>query len=233
MNIYFLLEGRSTEKKIYESWLKYLLPELTKVQHYYQANYNNYCLVSANGYPSIIHDYIPDAIEKIKETDKYNYLVICIDAEEETAVSKKQEIENFISQKDLRLKLGKVKLISIIQNRCIETWLLGNRKMFHSRQPLEKSLSDYAKYYDVSVKDPELMGNYSQDYNHAQFHCSYLKEIFKAKKISYTKKNPGEAKNKSYLDELTKRFRLEPEHLQTFQDFIEFCQMIKKELSFE
>ncbi len=47
--------------------------------------------------------------------------------------------------------------------------------MFDSRQPLEKPLSDYAQYYDVSVKNPELMANYSQNYNHAKFHCSYLK----------------------------------------------------------
>ncbi|MEB3342355.1 hypothetical protein [Okeania sp.] len=56
--------------------------------------------------------------------------------------------------------------------------------MFDSRQPL----SDYVKYYDVSVEDPELMGNYNQDYNDAQFHFSYLKEIFIAKNISYAKK---------------------------------------------
>ncbi|MDJ0515669.1 MAG: hypothetical protein QNJ74_05160 [Trichodesmium sp. MO_231.B1] len=233
MNIYFLLEGRSTEKKIYESWLTHLLPELTKVKLDHQANHNNYCLVSANGYPSIIHEYIPDAIKKLPETDKYNYLVICLDAEEETVASKKQEIEDFIVKNDLSLKLEKVKPISIIQNRCIETWLLGNRKMFDSRQPLEKPLSDYAQYYDVSVKDPELMGNYSQDYNHPQFHLLYLKEIFKAKKINYSKKNSGKARNESYLDELKKRVVSEPEHLKTFQYFIDFCEMIKKELSFE
>ncbi|MDJ0555180.1 MAG: hypothetical protein QNJ68_12210 [Microcoleaceae cyanobacterium MO_207.B10] len=233
MNIYFLLEGRSTEKKNYQSWLKYLLPELTKVKLYHQANHNNYCLVSAHGYPSIIHEYIPDAIAKIQETDKYNYLVICLDAEEETVASKKQEIENFIVKNDLRLKLGKVKPISIIQNRCIETWLLGNRKMFDSRQPLEKPLSDYAQYYDVSVKDPELMGNYSQDYNHAQFHFSYLKEIFAAKNTYYSKKNPRDAQSQSYLDELINRLTSDLEHLKTFQYFIDFCQKIKKELSVE
>ncbi|MGD1808002.1 hypothetical protein ACP6PL_21565 [Dapis sp. BLCC M126] len=230
MNIYFLLEGK-TEKKIYGAWLQYLLPELTKVQHYHQVKHNDYCLVSAYGYPSILGEYLLNAVEKIQEIDKYNYLVICLDADEETVASKKQEIENVIVEKDLRLKLGEVELVSIIQNRCIETWLLGNRKMFDSRKPLEKPLSDYAQYYDVSVKDPELMGNYSQDYNHAQFHFSYLKEIFKAKKINYSKKNPGEAKNESYLDELKKRVALEAEHLKSFKYFIDFCQMIKKELS--
>ncbi len=86
------------------------------------------------------------------------------------------------------------------------------------------------KYYDVSVEDPELMSNYSQDYNHAKFHYSYLKAIFAAKKIRYAKKNPRDAKEKYYLDELKNRITSEPEHLKTFQYFIDFCQMIKKEL---
>ncbi len=231
MNIYFLLEGRSTEKKIYESWLNYLLPELTKVKFYHQVNHNNYCLVSAHGYPSIIHEYIPDAIEKMQETDKYNYLVICIDAEAETVEIKRQEIEDFIVDNDLRLKLGNIKPISIIQNRCIETCLLGNKKMFDSRQPLAKPLSDYVKYYDISSKDPELMGNYSEAYNHAKFHFSYLQKIFAARNIRYTKKYPRDAQNESYLDELIKRATSESEHLKSFQKFIDFCNMIKQELS--
>ena len=230
MNIYFLLEGRSTEKKIYSSWLNYLLPELTKVKYYHQVARNNYCLVSAHGYPSIIHEYIPDAIEKIRETGKYSYLVICIDAEEETVESKIKEIDDFIVQNNLNLELGNVKFIPIIQNRCIETWLLGNRKMFNSRQPLSNPLLDYVKYYDVSIEDPELMGNYSQDYNHAEFHYLYLKEIFSARNSSYSKKLPRDAQNKSYLDELIKRVEDETEHLKTFQNFINFCWMIKQQL---
>ncbi|MGB3512245.1 MAG: hypothetical protein WBA93_24010 [Microcoleaceae cyanobacterium] len=104
--------------------------------------------------------------------------------------------------------------------------------MFDSRQPLEKPLLDYVQYYDVSVKNPELMGNYSQDYNHAEFHYLYLKEIFVARNSSYSKKLPKDAQNQSYLDELIKRVEDEPEHLKTFQNFIEFCCMIKQQLSY-
>ncbi|MGB3512246.1 MAG: hypothetical protein WBA93_24015 [Microcoleaceae cyanobacterium] len=46
MNIYFLLEGRSTEKKIYASWLNYLLADLKKVKFYHQVDKYNYCLFS-------------------------------------------------------------------------------------------------------------------------------------------------------------------------------------------
>ncbi|GAL93420.1 MULTISPECIES: hypothetical protein [Microcystis] len=42
MNIYFLVEGRSTEKKLYTAWLTHLIPEIERVDFYDQANHNNY-----------------------------------------------------------------------------------------------------------------------------------------------------------------------------------------------
>ncbi len=145
MNIYFLLEGRSTEKKVYGAWLQYLLPEFQRVKFYDDAQDRNYFLISAHGYPSIIHEYIPDAINRIKETGQYQYLVVCLDAEEDTVESKKQEIDDFI--KNSQTELGSIKLIPIIQNRCIETWFLGNRKMFDSRQTnIQIPLAEYVRY---------------------------------------------------------------------------------------
>ncbi len=32
MNIYFLVEGKRTERKVYPAWLSYILPELKQVQ---------------------------------------------------------------------------------------------------------------------------------------------------------------------------------------------------------
>ncbi|MGB3513578.1 MAG: hypothetical protein WBA93_31095 [Microcoleaceae cyanobacterium] len=103
--------------------------------------------------------------------------------------------------------------------------------MFNSRLPLAISLSDYVKYDDVSIKDPELVGNYGEDYNHVRFHFLSLQKIFAPKNIRYTKKYLRDAQNQFYLDELTKRVTSESEHLKTFQHFIGFCNMIKQELS--
>jgi len=228
MNIYFLVEGRSTEKKIYPKWLKHLVPKLKKVDHYNQVEGNSYYLISGNGYPAIISDGIPNAVDKITEVSTYDYLVICIDADEDTVEERKNYIYDFIEKN--KIELGKTKLILIIQNRCIETLLLGNRKMFDSRQPQEEPLSSYAKYYDVSQYDPELMGDYDGS-NHAKFHGSYLKEVFKAKNLSYTKKFPGEAQKEHYLDQLLKRIDEKSEHLQTFQSFIQFCEMINRKIN--
>mgnify|MGYP005843238925 CR=1 FL=1 len=107
---------------------------------------------------------------------------------------------------------------------------MGNRRIFNSRQPLELPLSDYANYYDVSQADPEKMGQYKMR-NHADFHLKYLQAIFQARKTEYTKRSPGDAKEKYYLEQLQKRVKDESTHLQTFQNFLNFCAMIKKEIS--
>ncbi|MFN5892544.1 MAG: hypothetical protein ACK45Z_07910, partial [Dolichospermum sp.] len=83
MNIYFLVEGRRTEKKIYPAWLQYLIPQLQKVEYYDQVQENNYYLISGKGYPSILGDHLENALEKIQEKNNYDYLVLCVDADEE------------------------------------------------------------------------------------------------------------------------------------------------------
>lgn len=230
MNIYFLVEGRHTEKKIYPEWLKHLIPELKKVDYYDQVKDNNYYLISGKGYPSILGDHLVNAVDKIQKTKNYDYLVLCVDADEETVEQRINYINNYIQEQNF--DLGKTKVVIIIQNRCIETWLLGNNKIFDSRQPHEEPLSSYVKYYDVSVNDPELMGKYDRA-SYGDFHYEYLKQIFAAKKVKsleYTKKDPGEAKEEYYLKQLIKRIENNHGHLKTLANFIKFCQKIRQEI---
>jgi hypothetical protein len=91
---------------------------------------------------------------------------------------------------------------------------------------LEKLLNEYVSYYDVSQDDPELMGKYNHEY-HADFHLSYLKEIFKVKGQNYHKTRPQQAQENHYLEQLLKRIQEKPEQMQTFRKFIEFCNSIK------
>lgn len=227
MNIYFLVEGNSTEKKIYPQWLTYLIPELKRVQYYDQVQNNNYYLISGEGYPAILHDGLDNAVDKIQETNNYDYLVICIDADEDPVNEKITYVQQFIEEKNINL--GKTKIKVIVQNRCIETWLLGNKRLFDSRQPLEIPLLDYVNYYDISQKDPEKMGCFNMR-NHADFHFQYLREIFNAKNIVYSKQRPGEATKQYYLEQLQERTRNYPTHLETFQDFLRFCKMIRSRI---
>ncbi len=85
---------------------------------------------------------------------------------------------------------------------------------------------DYVNYYDVSQSDPEEMGKYEMR-NHADFHYEYLREVFRSRNTTYSKKNPKNAKERYYFDELQKRVQAQPQDLQTFQLFLEFCERIK------
>ncbi|MBA3922589.1 MAG: hypothetical protein H0X31_13185, partial [Nostocaceae cyanobacterium] len=113
----------------------------------------------------------------------------------------KQEVEEFFA--DNKLNLGITQLKVIVQNRCIETWFLGNSKIY-SRQPQSQALLDYTRYYNISTDYPELMGKY--DYGvYAAFHEAYLKELFFAKNMQYSKTKPRDVQKEYYLKELQNR----------------------------
>jgi hypothetical protein len=224
MNLYFIVEGK-TESKVYPSWLNYLLPELQRVNNYAKAQTNNYFLISGNGYPSL-YQQVEDAVEEINISQKYNYLIICTDSDENSIEYMQQEICDFFRENKLCLRNTRLKIV--IQNRCIETWFLGNRKIY-SRQPQSQPLLDYTRYYDVSNDCPETMGKYNYDF-HAEFHGTYLKELLAAKNVAYSKKLPGDVREEYYLGELQKRIEKETNHLPTFQNFIEFCALVRSQL---
>ncbi|MBD2133031.1 hypothetical protein H6F47_11465 [Sphaerospermopsis sp. FACHB-1094] len=227
MNLYFLVEGKRTENKVYPAWLKHLLPELQQVKNFDEVDKNNFYLFSANGYPSIIYDHLPNAILDIQENGKYNYLVLCLDAEENTVSEIKQEIYDFLKRE--KPDMDNIEMVIIIQNRCLETWFLGNRKIY-TRNPQDKPLLEYTRYYDVSIDCPELMGQYQNFNTHAKFHEAYLKELFRVKNIYYSKRNPGDVVKQFYLQQLIDRIKSENTHLPTFQTFIEFCSLIRLKL---
>jgi hypothetical protein len=184
MNLYFIVEGE-TERKVYPSWLSYLLPELQRVKNPSQAHTNNYYLISGGGYPSLYEE-VEAAVENINISQKYNYLIICTDAEENSVEHMQQEISEYFLENELNIENSQLKIV--IQNRCIETWFLGNSKIY-SRQPQSQRLLEYNRYYDVSKECPELMGKYESDV-HAHFHEAYLKELFAAKNMQYSKTKP-------------------------------------------
>ncbi|WP_445175984.1 hypothetical protein [Microcoleus sp.] len=226
MNLYFLVEGTQSERKVYPAWLSYLLPEVQRVESCDDVNEKNYYLISGEGYPSLYH-FIPPAIAEINSNGKYSYFVVYLDAEENTVAELTTEIYDFLTQQ--KLQLNNAELVLIFQNRCLESWLLGNRKIY-SRNPQNKPLLDYTKYYDVSVNCPENMGRY-QDFNtHAQFHGAYLRALFEAKNITYSKKRPGDVLKPFYLEQLLTRIQLQPEQLTTFRQFIDFCNIVKSKL---
>ena len=46
MNLYFLVEGRRTEKKVYPKWLSVLLPQINEVKFPHEITQNNFYIFS-------------------------------------------------------------------------------------------------------------------------------------------------------------------------------------------
>lgn len=227
MNIYFLVEGKRTEKKVYPRWISYLIPELSEISDPFEVTNNNFYLFTGNGYPSLLNNHLRNAVEDMNMIDKFDFLVICLDSDEETVSDRRNEVFKFIE--DSKLKPSKFTFEVIVQNKCIETWFLGNRKIY-SPQPKNSELIKCTKFYNVKTDNPELMTKLKQFGTCSQFHEIYLSEILLEKNIRYTKKNPNAVVERYYLNELIQR-HTDTGHLGSFKYFIDFCANIRKQIT--
>ncbi len=74
MNLYFLVEGKRSERRLYPAWLATLLPEHRRVENVQDAAINNYYLISGEGYPSILGVHLPRAIKDCDSFPAYSQL---------------------------------------------------------------------------------------------------------------------------------------------------------------
>ena len=234
MNLFFVFEGEKTEPIVYRAWLKHLIPELSEITNIENVTNQNYYWISGKGIPQC-YDALIDAIKIVNENDAFNYLVLVIDAERLTVEERKEDIRNYLLENNAP-ELKSCHLEIIVQNVCIETWFLGNKKVFPNDIDSE-IFKQYVKHYNVREDDPELMPNLKDagfDIT-AQFHESYLRELFKEKfkppqQIRYSKRRPSEVTEKYYLEALQQRIRDAPAHLSSFQYFLDFCAQIRQKL---
>lgn len=241
MNIYFLVEGLS-ECEFYPQFVEHYFGKLlTKVNFPTDANSNNYYLIGDGGYPFIYtgpkypvnsSPSLKNAILDINNNPVYDYLVICLDADELTVKERVEEFDKYIqkyaTEGVVLNNYCEYKLI--VQNRCIETWFLGNKKMY-KRNPTSEPLISYQRYYNVSVNDPELMDNYNKEFSPQDFHLQYLREMVREKiRKSYKKETPLKIVDKLYMNELHKRVAAKNKHLRSLANLIEFFKYIKTKL---
>ena len=222
MNLYFLLEGKRTEPRIYPKWFEFLLPSYARIKDPYSVESNQYYMISGMGFPSLLHNHLKNSIDEVNEIDKYDYLVIVLDSEEENVEFRINEVNKFIENNNLELNC---RLKIIVQHRCIETWLLGNKKVF-ARQPSSTVLVKYIQHYNVYENDPENCHKYEIFSTTADFHLSYLKLMLKERNISYTKKYPRDTAEVYYLEQLINRTK--NGHIKSFKDLMNFCEKIEK-----
>jgi hypothetical protein len=226
MNLYFLVEGKRTEIKVYPRWLSHLIPELNRVQWAHQVSDNNYFIFNGNGFPSLLHNHLKNSIEEVNDINLFKYLIVVLDVDESSVDIRKREVTTFISDNNLNLR--NTELVIIPQNRCIETWFLGNRRVYKNN-PQNLSLLEFINFYNVQTLDPEEMG-FIVDFNtHSQFHYEYCKLMLLERNIRYSKKNPQGVTELTFLDRLIERIQT-TDHLNSFSVFIEFCYKVRNEL---
>jgi len=225
MNIYFLVEGKRTEKKVYPKWLSVLVPELVRVHSFDSVETNNYYIFSGNGFPSLLDNHLRNCIDDINKNMKYDYFVICLDADEQSIPNCKQEIYDFIEREKIILN-SRTKFEIIVQNKCFETWFLGNSKIFKTN-PSGEFLQECVSFYNVKKDDPELMTKLPDfDGSISIFHSTYLQELLAEKNVQYSKKNPQSVTEEYFLNELIKRNE-KTAHIKTFRYFVDFCKQIQ------
>ncbi|CAH8283888.1 hypothetical protein EV196_103449 [Mariniflexile fucanivorans] len=217
MNLYFILEGEKTEVLLYPKWINYVLPNYSEVDFENQATQDCYYIFSGGGIPSIYNHTI-NAIKNINDNPIYDKLIVCLDGEEIGVDARIDEIKNHINHSGVHLN-NNCEIHFVVQNICIETWFLGNRKIV-KKVPVGLKLRDFIEHYNITEEDPELMDKMEMYRNKAHFHYSYFKEILKEHNLIYRKSKPTIVMEKSYFQQLEKRVD-ETEHLPTFKQLID------------
>ncbi len=216
MNLYFLLEGKQTEPQLYRQWLAHALPELRKVRYASELTEDGFVLRSAGGCPRIL-ERIRDSVEEVESAGvRLDQFFVCLDAEEETYHERYATVARHLQKLNPSFSFA-----VIVQNCCIETWLLGNRSLLKP-PPKTDELRELRAYYDVSQEDPEKMPTRPDYATRALFHQDYLKSILRDLNtgraravIRGTKSRVGYFGQPSHLNALVER-RDETKHLASF-----------------
>ncbi len=224
MNFYIVVEGDKTEMSVYPAWLSILAQNYSRVENAWDVCDNNYYIFSAGGIPSI-YNHVRNAVEDInsinsKGSVKYDYLLVCLDTEEETREYILQQIELELQRSGVALQ--NAELVVFEQKVCMETWFLGNQNVFKVN-PQDPEYTKYIKFYNVGSDNPENMGNIDPNKfsTTARFHFQYLKRMLEERNMTYSKRNTKDVQQQVYLQQLIKRFE-ETGHIGTFGSWYEF-----------
>lgn len=224
MNLYFILEGDKTEVILYPQWIEYILTNYSKVDFENEATENSYYIFSGGGIPSI-YNHTVNAIKNINDNPIYDKLIVCLDGEEIGVEARLNEIKSYIDKSGVKLT-GSCEIHFVVQNICIETWFLGNRKIV-KKIPEGLKLREFLTHYDVTENDPELMNKIDSYRNKAHFHYSYFREILKEHNLTYSKSKPTVVMEKTYFEQLEKRTN-DTEHIPTFKQLLDLLYSIAK-----
>lgn len=203
MNIYLLVEGRCTEAILYPAWLSSCLPGHECVDDFTSITGNSIFCFSGGGYPGVIDNGIRASVADVNSVRLYDFLIVVADADDRDPLQMVNDIERRAAEAGLA---NGTKLLPIIQKRCIETWLLGNSS-FVARNPNLPELVDCKRFFDVNRRCPEKMtAPPTYGGSNSRYHHYYLKQAFRERRLTYSKRSPGVTSSRQYLNALRRRF---------------------------
>lgn len=248
MRLYIITEGLF-ESYLYPEWLKILMPEyqyITKVNDVEKYKYCYY-MFSSKGYNAgyhqmgipAVYNTIINGLQDIYDYSLYDKLIYLGDSEniplaspQECITRRKDIIYKYIQENaENHIKLlSESKLKLIIQHNCIETWLLGNKKIV--RQNIHDSdVLNLLSSYNIKNNDPEYMilenvpDFLKDDFKTIpKFHKYYLRKIINLAtkgqiNTSNIKSSYKYFSSESYLNGLKNRF-LRDKHIKSFGYFL-------------
>ncbi len=118
MNLYFLVEGRRTEARLYPRWLSYLLPHFSRVEYPDEASNNTFFLISGEGYPRLLDVQLPHAIQDVNDVGRYDYLIVCLDADEATVAERTAEVWCHLEEQQTNLNSSTTFRIGVSKRGC-------------------------------------------------------------------------------------------------------------------
>lgn len=195
MNLYVLVEDGKSGRIIMDRWIGMLLPGLRRAEAVGAVQDNHYVVFSGFGYPRLLgtnpaspsKNVLGQTIETINASQKFDYLVIFLDGDNEGPWERTRQVREKIAGYQETLSIP---FAVFVQNKCLETWLLGNRDFFPSEA--SPAFSSYAAHYDVSSQDPELMGaDPGSALTDSLFHEKYLRQMMKEAGHLYSKSRPA------------------------------------------
>lgn len=224
MNVYIVVEGEIGEKKVYEKWIPFVNGSLTYSPTINNVTANNFYIAIGGGYPNLF-EIIEDGIEDVSNLYAgghrlFDRFVVVIDSEDCTLKDKNKEITDFVDEIVIKKKTY-LDYRVIVQHFCLETWALGNRRIFSNNIGLP-DLARYKSIFNVAKEDPELLPALpGEELNRSQFANKYLTRLLnnKHRNHSYSKSNPGALLHEKYFEQIKLRHN-ETKHISSFDSFL-------------
>lgn len=229
MNAYIVVEGEKTEMSVYPAWLSIIAPKMHRIDDARDLTNDSYYLFCGYGIPHI-YRHVVNSVKDINEINSkggntYDYLMVCLDTEDETRADIEKILSEYLKNENTFPK--GFEIVVFEQKVCMETWFLGNRRLFKDN-PNTRDMIDYLRYYNVKNDNPEDMGSINPcRWNKAAFHLKYLKAMLAERNLKYDKNDTSEVCKPEYLNELIARYN-ETSHLLTFGSWYKF---VKEKMS--